>query len=199
MKRLVIALALALTCSACANSPYVPGRSEADIPVRVDVVKLNDPAMMKVMTSVMADDPDKNIDKTPSENDQEVLALVKSAVTSQFENFGMHVVDGGDRKSDLMVRAYVSYVPESWLIGRSVGVAIHVDDAAAKPILRVTAMRANTVGLVGVLLMSRDGMVTDASREAVKKAVDEIRKGTKPVEAPPSVSGPAPSSGTPTS
>lgn len=122
-----------------------------------------------------------NKDSNPSQNDQEVLALAKANVVSQLNNFGYSVTEDAAKKSDLAVRFYVSYQPERWpLIDRSVSISGKIYELSGPPVLKISTIRMNSVGLIGALVgPSRDDMVAEASREVVVKIVDELRKGTK--------------------
>jgi hypothetical protein len=98
--RFLAVLSLSLT-AACASSPYEAGKSAADVPAKIDVIKLDQVASH---SGGFGPDVDNSVDPHPSQNDSEVMSVVKAAVVSQFENFGMHIVEDGTRSPDLRVR-----------------------------------------------------------------------------------------------
>lgn len=174
--RFLAVLSLCLT-AACASSPYETGKSAADVPSKIEVVKLDTVASFN---GGFGSDVDNSIDPHPSQNDSEVLTVVKAAVVSQFENFGMHIVEDGTRSPDVLVRLYVSYQPELGLfIHRSVVVGIRVLDTDGAPLLRKGAAKVMSGGLIGSLLVARDDFVAEVGRNAVIGTVKELEKGTK--------------------
>ncbi|GGF25818.1 hypothetical protein GCM10011611_34850 [Aliidongia dinghuensis] len=174
--RFLAVLSLCLT-AACASSPYEAGKSAADVPSKIDVIKLDKVASFN---GGFDSDVDKSIDPNPSQNDSEVMSAVKAAVISQFENYGMHIVEDGTRPPDVRVRLYVSYQPElGLLVHRSVIVGIRVLDTDGTPLLRMGAAQAMSLGLIGSLIVSRDDFVTAVARDAVIGTVGELQKGTK--------------------
>lgn len=170
-------LSLCLT-AACASSPYEVGKSAADVPAKIDVIKLD---KVSSYNGAFDADVDKTIDPTPSENDTEVMSAVKAAVIAQFENFGMHIVEDGQRPPDVHVRLYVSYQPELGLfIHRAVVVGIRVLDTDDTPLMRKAAGRVMSGGLIGSMLVARDDFAANVARKVVIDTVGELQKGTKP-------------------
>lgn len=191
----ILCMAMGMLVAGCAApSPYEPGKSTADIPAQIDVIKLDQVADINGWSS----DPDwdKRIDPAPSDNDREVMALAKNAVVAQFENFGMHIVEDDSRAPDLKIKLYVAYQPEVLIAHRGVIVFIRVFDTEGSPILKMAKARMVTGGFIDGLvisvLTSRDGMVTDAARDAVQATVAELQKGTKPLARQPEPDSEAP-------
>lgn len=182
------AVTLALFLSACASppSPYAPGRSAADVPSRIDVVRLDSANTLK-MWHGGGEFPDR-VDSAPSQNNAEVTNVAKTAAISQFENFGVHVIEDGSRAPDLRLALYVGYIPEAGLfVHRAVVVGVYVLDPEDNLILKETAAAINQNGVINAILESRDAMVTRVAREAVQTTFRELGKGTKtPAEHPTS-------------
>jgi hypothetical protein len=172
-------LAAVLATAACADkSPYAPGRSAADIPATIDVIRMEKLADLGVWNN--DEDPEKNLDPAPSENDREVMAVAKAAIVAQFENFGMHIVEDDSRKPDLAIRVYVSYIPELGLfVHRTVTVRILVRDTDGNLIFKEFAGHVNATGVLDAMFTSRDGLVAQISRDIVQTTVKELQKGTK--------------------
>lgn len=172
-------LAGAFLLGACAaRSPYEAGKSAADVPARIDVIKLDKFAPLELWTR--GGDLEARVDGKPSDNEREVMAVAKQAVVAQFENFGMHVVEDDSRAADVRIRVYVSYVPEAGLlVHRAVRVTIRVFDTDGTPIVMLGAARLNRNGIIDALFTSRDAMVADVARQAVQNTVKELEMGTK--------------------
>jgi len=190
--RIFCVAALLLTAACATPSPYEPGKSAADIPARIDVIRLEKLADLDVWKS--GSDPEKRIDLAPSDNDREVLAVAKRAVVAQFENFGMHIVEDCSRKPDLRIYVYVGYTPEmGLLVHRAVSVGVFVRDQDDTPILKEWAGRLNGNGVIDAIFTSRDTMVAGVAQQAVQATVKELQKGTKGSAAPiPSAQPPTP-------
>ena len=178
--------ALSLLLSACAGppSPYAPGRSAADIPSRIDIIRLDSANTLKMWHGggEFAD----RVDAAPSRNNLEVTNVAKAAAMGQFENFGIHVVEDGSRAPDLRLALYVGYIPEAGLfVHRAVVVGVYVLDPDDNLILKETAAALNQNGVINAILESRDAMVTRVARDAVQTTFRELGKGTKTPAAHP--------------
>jgi hypothetical protein len=115
----------------------------------------------------------------PSQNDQEVLALVKSNVISQLTNLGYSVVESDSAKADIKMSFAVSYMPERViLVHRMIGVRGFVYNKDGDLLFKLLTLKTSTAGVFGSMLQSRDELVSECTREAVVKIVDEMRKGT---------------------
>lgn len=189
VKYCVPVLAL-LLLSACAQSPYFPGKSASDVPSHVDVVYLKS-VYITTWGGESTKDPlsEPNRDMAPSDNDKEVLALAKANILSQMQNFGYTVIEDQSKPAEVAMGFYVSYQPERWpLIDRAVNISGKLYALDGTPLLKMNAGRINSVGLIGALVgPSRDDMVSEAAREVAVKVVTEMRKGTrdgKPAQIP---------------
>jgi hypothetical protein len=167
---------LMLSMQAC-SSPYAEGKSAADIPAQIDVVDVKQISLVGGTES----NGDPKMDLTPSQNDQEVLAVAKRAIMNQLGNYGYKIVEGPQHSADVEVRFFVNYMPERWpLVDRSVSVLAILDDQDGKTMFKANAFNGNSAGLIGAAIgSSRDEMVASTAQQAVVTLVTEMQKGTK--------------------
>lgn len=166
--------------SACAGppSPYFTGHSAADVPSRIDVIKLDPVNTVSMWRG--GDDLPVRRDYSPSSTTLEVANVAKTAAIAQFENFGIHVIEDDSRKPDMRVALYVGYVPETGiLVHRTVFVGVYVLDPGGDPVLKEMDQAFNANGVLNAILESRDAMVTRVARGVVQTTFKELGKGTK--------------------
>lgn|SRR5208282_2574534 len=197
LRLLFCLVALPLLAACAPKSPYEPGKSAADIPEKIDVIKFDKFAAIDLWKS--GDDWEQRIDAAPSTNDQEVMAVAKASVIAQFENFGMHIVEDDSRKPDLKIHVFVGYQPElGYYVHRQFAIGIQVLDADDSKILHEAAGHYNAHGLLDAIFQSRDGMIGDVSRQVVLQTAAELQKGTKATSEPEPVLQPPPTASPPT-
>lgn len=175
-------LFLAVGLSACAApSPYFEGKSAADVPAQVDVIRLKGVEMIDNGGWSLYDDKGEfKIAKNLSQNDQEVQSIIKRSILNQLNNYGYKVVEDDKTKSDVQMQFFVNYIPEYGIIvNRTVGIFGFLHDQNDQRIFRHLAGDVNTNGLLGALLTSRDDVVSAAAQKVTVQMVTEMQKGTK--------------------
>lgn len=116
----------------------------------------------------------------PSQNDQEVITLVKQTIIRQLRGEGYIVVEGQNATADLGLKFFVDYFPERWpLLDRTLSIRAHVYDAKGKLIFKTYSYKL-TAGLIGALVgPDRDAFVSAAATDSAIKTIAEIQKGLK--------------------
>jgi len=195
VKRLLRALVFVglAALSACAiPSPYDGGRSPADLPVQVNVIKLENIVLGNTQASASdVRNPEhlaKLVNSNPNENSREVLSLAKQTIISQFGRFGIRVIEDDSQKPDLLIRVMIHYQPEIWLVGRNMSIRIYVYTTDGSPLLHEDAFYFNSHGLMGATLESRDYVVSSTAREAASEVDEELAKHIQPAVLPSAVS-----------
>lgn len=116
----------------------------------------------------------------PSQNDQEVIALVKSIMGQRLKKAGYIVVEGPNPSAEIGLKIFVDYFPERWpLLDRTLSIRVHVHNAAGTLIFKTYTYRL-TAGIVDALTgPDRDGFVEAAARESAIKTIQELKNNKK--------------------
>ena len=164
-------------CASAPPSPYEKGKSSADVPARIHAIKLKP----LVMSNQGNNQPPRDL----STNDQEVLALAKANIVSQFTNFGYKIIEGDRNKGDISVAFVIDYQPDYVLVSRQAKINGMVYDTDGSALFHAEAAAQNNGGgsLLGAVVASamgsRDEMVSAVARDVTINIVNELQKGTK--------------------
>lgn len=165
--------------SGCADVNYEKGKSSADVPSRINTIWLKNVYMAKSFSSDKTDGEPQE-DTAPSQNDQDVMRVVKATILNQFANYGYSIVEQDNGRADVAVKYYVKYQPERWpLVDRSIWVGGRAYNNEGDPLFNVEKQAVNSTGLIGAIIgPDQDEFVAAPTREAVIALVKELRRGT---------------------
>lgn len=184
-KYIGLACAVILLAACSTASPYEATKTSADVPAHVDVIHLKRVFLYGGEADESSQDsethrkPEPLEERDPSSNDREVLAMAKANILSQLTNLGYRVVEDSHAAADVGMSFAVSYMPERvFFVHRQVGVQGLVYDSKDNLLFRLGQGKASAAGLFGSMVQPRDDLVSECTREAVIKVVEEMRKGT---------------------
>lgn len=154
-------------------SPYVKGKSAADVPANIDAIYLQ---------NVYIADPygkgDPVADDKPSQSSQEMLRVAKPSMVNQLTNFGYKIVEDSHEKADIAMKCGVRYSGLWPLADDQLYTWCRVYDVDGAPLLRF--MTYDERGLINFALgPTTTEVAAKQAREMIIQVVKELRKGTK--------------------
>ena len=161
-------------CALSLPATYAPGMSRSTFPVVVDRATVGTLYSLHSFSGFM-DDIENHVDPNPTENEKEVMIIVRGLFTKQLTRDG--IITDIDTSIDApLINLYVEYEPDLGLKNRQIWIHAVVCKADGTRVFKIANRERQHGGIFGSILNSRDGLLEEASADIADQLVLEWKR-----------------------